>query len=63
MNSAPARAQACAILAGPDGIDGVSARLVGLGRVDLGVGGAVDHHVTGFDESLGCGGVGDIPLR
>ena len=48
---------------GPVGVDGVGTGLVGLGRVDLGVGGAVDHHVTGVDEPLGGAGVGDVPLR
>ncbi len=48
---------------GPDGVDGVGPLLVVFGGVDLGVGRAVDHDVTGLDEPLGRRRVGDIPLR
>ena len=58
----PERAHAVNAL-GPDGVDGVRPLLVVLGGVDLGVGRAVDHDVTGLNEPLGRRRVGDIPLR
>lgn len=45
------------------GIDRIGDCLVALGAVDVGVGGAIDHHVTVSDDPLGRSGVGDIPLR
>ena len=63
MRSAPARAQACATFSGPAAFTAWARVLVLFGGVDLGVGGAVDHDVTGLDETLGRRRIGDIPLR
>jgi hypothetical protein len=47
---------------GPCHVDCVRTGLIGLGGVDFGVRGAVDHDVTGADESLGRRWIGDVPL-
>jgi hypothetical protein len=47
----------------PGGVDGVRTGLVGLGDIDRGQGGTVDHHVTGGDDRGAGRRVGDVPLR
>ena len=63
MRSAPARAQACATFSGPTALTAYARSWSLFGGVDLGVGRAVDHDVTGLDEPLGRRRVGDVPLR